>query len=178
LKAPAHDGEPRRDDPLLTGAAGRLSFAICSFALVAMIVLIVAEMLARSIFSGSLFVTFEITGYLLVVMTFFSMPVALAANTYHRIEFIQGRLSPRARLIVRLLFDIVSLSFLATVDWQLFRLVMDSWASGAREHTLLATPLWLPQLAMPLGLTLLSLMLLREIVRDVVTLRRRPEAGS
>src|SRR5665647_2052131 len=61
---------------------------VCSLFLIAMIVLIGAEAIARNVFGTSLQVTDEIGGYLLVAMTFISMSVAEAHGAFHRVELI------------------------------------------------------------------------------------------
>ncbi len=45
--------------------------------------------------------------------------------------------------------------------WQLVRLEIGTWRSEDVAPTLLATPLWLPRLAMPVGAVLLCLSILR-----------------
>ena len=65
--------------------------------LMAMIVLIGAEAIARNVFATSLQVTDEVGGYLLVAMTFLSMSVAEAHGAFHRVELIQARLSAKRR---------------------------------------------------------------------------------
>jgi hypothetical protein len=71
--------------------------AICSLFLLAMIVMIGAEAIARNVFGTSLQITDEVGGYLLVALTFLSMSVAESHGGFHRVEFVQMRLSPRLR---------------------------------------------------------------------------------
>ena len=59
-----------------------------------MIVLIGAEAIARNVFGTSLQVTDEVGGYLLVALTFLSMPVAEAHGAFHRVELIQSQSEP------------------------------------------------------------------------------------
>ena len=63
--------------------------AVCSLFLLAMIVLIGAEAIARNVFGTSLQITDEVGGYLLVAMTFLSMSVAEAHGAFHRVELVQ-----------------------------------------------------------------------------------------
>ena len=58
------------------------SEAVCSLFLLAMIVLIGAEAIARNVFGTSLQITDEVGGYLLVAMTFLSMSVAEAHGAF------------------------------------------------------------------------------------------------
>jgi hypothetical protein len=72
---------------------------ICALFLVASIVLIAAEAIARNVFATSFQITDEVCGYLLVALTFLSMSVAEAHGAFHRVELVQTRLSFAARLI-------------------------------------------------------------------------------
>lgn len=145
--------------------------AICSLFLLAMIVMIGAEAIARNIFGTSLQITDEVGGYLLVALTFLSMSVAEAHGGFHRVEFVQMRLSPRLRLITQIMFELMSLAASALVTWQLIRLALNSWHTEDVAPTPLATPLWMPQISMGIGMALLCFALLRTIAAKVRHLR-------
>ncbi|WOH84580.1 TRAP transporter small permease [Bradyrhizobium sp. BEA-2-5] len=146
------------------GPVENASEAICALFLVAMIILIGAEAIARNVFSTSLQITDEIGGYLLVATTFLSMSVAEAHGAFHRVELIQARLGQSARIVSQIIFDLMSLIATAFVTWQLGRLVMNSWRSEDVAPTPLQTPLWLPQTTMALGMLLLCFALVRTIL--------------
>lgn len=143
------------------------SEAISSAALVAMIVLIGAETVVRNIFGGSLQVTDEIGGYLLVAVTFLSMSVSEAHGAFHRVELVQARMSQRARIVLQVVFDACSFVASALVTWQLGRLAVNSWKSGDVAPTPLQTPLWLPQMVMGIGMAFLCLALVRTALAKV-----------
>jgi len=144
---------------------------LCSLFLMAMIVLIAAEAIARNIFSTSLQVTDEIGGYLLVALTFLSMSVAEAHGGFHRVELIQVRVGKKVRMISQIVFDLMSLGASALVTWQLMRLTLNSWRAEDVAPTPLQTPLWLPQSTMAIGMALLCFALLRTISAKVKHLR-------
>jgi TRAP-type C4-dicarboxylate transport system permease small subunit len=146
--------------------------AACSLFLVAMIVLISMEAIARNVFHTSLQITDEVGGYLLVAITFLSMSVAEANGAFHRVELVQMRLSRRTQLLTQTVFDLLSLAASVAVTWQLIRLTMNSWRSEDVAATPLQTPLWLPQSVMGLGMALLCLALVRSIIVKLMRLRR------
>jgi TRAP-type C4-dicarboxylate transport system permease small subunit len=146
--------------------------AICSLSLLAMIVMIGAEAIARNAFGTSLQITDEVGGYLLVAVTFLSMSVSEAHGSFHRVELLQMRLSPAGRMISQVVFDLMSLIATALVTWQLIRLATNSWRAEDVAPTPLQTPLWLPQASMGLGMALLCLALLRTIAVMVQRLRK------
>ena len=145
--------------------------AVCCLFLLAMIVLIGAETMARNLFGTSLQITDEVGGYLLVAMTFLSMSVAEAHGAFHRVELVQMRLSRVSRVVSQIVFDLMSLAASALVSWQLVRLALNSWRAEDVAPTPLQTPLWLPQSFMGLGMILLCLALLRTIATKVKSLR-------
>ena len=144
---------------------------VCSLFLIAMIVLIAAEAIARNVLSTSLQVTDEIGGYLLVAMTFLSMSVAEAHGAFHRVELIQARVGKKVRMISQIVFDLTSLGASALVTWQLTRLTLNSWRAEDVAPTPLQTPLWLPQSTMAIGMALLCFALLRTIIAKAKRLR-------
>jgi len=144
---------------------------LCSLFLMAMIVLIAAEAIARNVFATSLQVTDEIGGYLLVAMTFLSMSVAEAHGAFHRVELIQARVGKTLRMISQIVFDLMSLGASALVTWQLTRLTLNSWRAEDVAPTPLQTPLWLPQSTMAIGMALLCFALLRTIIAKAKRLR-------
>lgn len=158
LEEPGHRIETIISGP---GLIEHASEAVSSLALVAMIVLIGAEAIIRNVFHGSLQITSEIGGYLLVAVTFLSMSVAEANGAFHRVELVQARMSRRARIRLQILFDGFSLATCLLVAWQLWRLALNSWNSGDVAPTPLQTPLWLPQVVMGIGMSFLCLALLR-----------------
>lgn len=145
--------------------------ALCCLFLLAMIAMIGAEAIARNLFGTSLQVTDEVGGYLLVALTFLSMSVAESHGGFHRVEFVQMRLSPRLRLVSQIIFELLSLAASALVTWQLVRLALNSYRSGDVAPTPLATPLWMPQSSMGLGMALLCLALVRTILAKLKVLR-------
>jgi TRAP-type C4-dicarboxylate transport system permease small subunit len=174
IKEVGHDGAVHLPHNVSSGPGPieNASEAICALFLMAMIVLIGAEAIARSLFATSLQITDEIGGYLLVAMTFLSMSVAEAHGAFHRVELVQARLGQSARLVSQIVFDLISLVASALITWQLTRLVMNSWRSEDVAPTPLQTPLWMPQTTMAIGMFLLCLALLRTILTKARRLRR------
>jgi hypothetical protein len=66
---------------------------------------------------------------------------------------------------------LMSLAASALVTWQLVRLAMNSYRSEDVAPTPLATPLWMPQTSMGIGMALLCLALMRTIIAKVRVLR-------
>ncbi|WP_431855385.1 TRAP transporter small permease [Azospirillum sp.] len=158
-------------------AAERGAEWLCQAILIAMMVMIGAEVVARGVLNHSLEVTDELGGYLLVALTFLSFSVCQVDHAFHRVEFVQARLGERGRAWSELVFDTLSFGFALILLWQTGRLVLVAWQSGETAPTNLATPLWLPYLSMPIGCAVLGFTLLRTLVRDVQRLAVREPGG-
>jgi TRAP-type C4-dicarboxylate transport system permease small subunit len=137
---------------------------ICEIAIVAMGAIVILEIVTRNLFGFSFEMSEEIGGYIIVGITFLSLPVCQVYRSYHHVQFVQARLSPRLRALSHLVFDLLSLLFCAVLLWQLIRFVATTYRSEDIAPTLLATPLWIPQAMMPLGMLAATVSLLRSAV--------------
>lgn len=137
---------------------------ICEIAIVAMGAIVILEIITRNLFGFSFEMSEEIGGYVIVGITFLSLPVCQVYRSYHHVQFLQSRLSPRMRALSHLVFDLLSLLFCGIVLWQLTRFVASTYRSEDVAPTLLATPLWIPQAVMPIGMLTATVSVLRAAV--------------
>lgn len=143
----------------------------CVAALIVMLVVIGVDILTRSLFNFSFEISDELGGYMLVVISFVSLPVCQISDSFHHVELVQSRLSPFGRAVSHVIFDILSLAFCVLLLWQLTRFELSSFRFGDRAPTYLATPLWIPQIVMMLGAAALCLSMLRTLAADIARLR-------
>ena len=143
----------------------------CVAALIVMLVVVGVDILTRSLLNFSFEISDELGGYLLVVIAFVSLPVCQASDSFHRVELVQSRLSPFARAVSHVIFDLLSFTFCALLLWQLARFELSSYRFGDRAPTYLATPLWIPQVAMLLGAAAVCFTMLRTLAADIARLR-------
>jgi TRAP-type C4-dicarboxylate transport system permease small subunit len=143
----------------------------CVAAVIVMLVVIGVDILTRSLFNFSFEISDELGGYMLVVITFVSLPVCQISGSFHHVELVQSRLSPFARAVSHVIFDLLSLAFCVLLLWQLTRFEISSFRFGDRAPTYLATPLWIPQIAMMLGAAALCFSMVRTLAADVTRLR-------
>jgi TRAP-type transport system small permease protein len=134
---------------------------ICEIAILAMGAIVILEIVTRNLFNFSFEMSDELGGYIIVGITFLSLPVCQVYRAYHHVQFVQSRLSPRLRALSHLLFDVMSLLFCGVLLWQLTRFVAATYRSGDVAPTVLATPLWIPQAIMPIGMIAATISLLR-----------------
>ena len=143
----------------------------CVAALIVMLVVIGVDILTRSLFNFSFEISDELGGYMLVVISFVSLPVCQISDSFHHVELVQSRLSPFGRAVSHVIFDVLSLTFCMLLLWQLTRFELSSFRFGDRAPTYLATPLWIPQSAMMLGAAALCFSVVRTLVADIARMR-------
>lgn len=154
------------------GAINRVTMRICELLLLAMMILIIAEVVARSFFSTSLQFVDEYASYTLVWVTYLGISVALHDGALFSVGIVADRLSGRVRAALQVAWDMLGLAFSVTLAWQSVRQVMSSYERDMVAPTVVATPLWLPQLVMPIGSALLVLVLAAIAAADVAKLMR------
>lgn len=135
--------------------------AMCEIGIAAIALIVLTELVTRNLFGFSFEASEELGGYIIVGITFLSLPVCQVYRAYHHVQFLQNRLSPRMQALSHLVFDLLSIVFTVVLIWQLGRFVMQSFHSGDQSPTLLATPLWIPQAIMPIGMVAVTVSLLR-----------------
>jgi TRAP-type transport system small permease protein len=143
----------------------------CVAALVVMLVVIGTDIFTRAVFNFSFEISDELGGYMLVLITFVSLPVCQIHDSFHHVALVQSRLSPLVRAVSHVVFDLLSLAFCVLLFWQLVRFEMSSFRFADRAPTYLNTPLWIPQIAMMLGAAALCFSMLRTLAADIGRVR-------
>jgi TRAP-type C4-dicarboxylate transport system permease small subunit len=167
-----------RDHPRLgalpEGPVERTCRLVSEAALLVMLGLVAVDIVTRSLLNFSFEVSDEVGGYMLVVISFVSLSACHVNRSFHEVEFVQARLGARGRSVSRLLFGLLALAASALLAWQYLRFELSSWRYGDVAPTYLATPLWLPRLAMALGMLALCFSLCRTLAAEA----RRLAAGG
>jgi TRAP-type C4-dicarboxylate transport system permease small subunit len=141
-------------------------------ALITMLLVIGVDIATRYLLNFSFEIADEIGGYMLVVMTFVSLSVCQVNNAFHQVELVQARLGPVGRTISAAIFDVLSFSFAALLLWQLVKLERSSYRFGEKAPTYLETPLWIPRLAMAIGVAVLLFAIARTFLAHLRRFRR------
>jgi len=164
----------QRRSPVLRAleAVIRAEQVLIELIVVAMALLICTEVFCRSFLGFSLMFTDEIAGYMLVAIVFLGMPVALSRGALFRVELLLNRMPPGVVRWVQLLFNLLSLAVALMLLWQMVRLVIDSWERKIAAPTVLATPLYIPQIFMVLGLLTLVLVLVLHLTQSADEIRK------
>lgn len=152
---------------------GAAAMAVSAVAVVLMTLLITLEVVGRSFLGASTLVSDEMSGYLLVVLTFFGLADSLRSDSFIRVEFLYGRLGPgvRRRLDVALLG--IALAYTGLLAYYFWEFVAASYRFGTTSIYFTRTRLWIPQAFMALGASILGAQIVGEGLRRIVAGERR-----
>ena len=142
-----------------------------------LVVMMGAEMVVRSLLGWSIQFSNEVGGYALVAISFLSLGSGQSLHAYHRVHFVENKLSPAGRARLMLIFDLASLCVALVLFAEFVRFEWLTWQSGDVAATSLLTPLWIPRLSLPIGAAVLSWALLRTVRADWRRLTATQAAG-
>lgn len=108
-------------------------------------------------------------GYFLAAGSFLALAYALRSGDHIRVTLILQRLRGRARWWMEVLCLVVATLLSSYFAWFAARLVWGSYTLHDISQNVDATPLWIPQLSMALGLFGLALAFAEQLVETVRT---------
>jgi TRAP-type C4-dicarboxylate transport system permease small subunit len=162
-------------------ALARVSGDVAKLTVLAMCLLITADVILRGVFNQSLIWVPEVVGYLMVALIFLSLADAMLAGSHIRIDLVVDRMPKRVRDILELCTLTLSTAATAFFTWHALRTMLRSYEFGRRDaFGALATPLFIPQLAIPIGLFILTLVLAVLTWRQLAVVRggEKPQAAA
>jgi TRAP-type C4-dicarboxylate transport system permease small subunit len=155
----------------LSGFGGWMAGIMMTVALV----IVCAEIVMRSVFGKTMYVSDEYSGYLMAMLTFVGLAYTLRERGHIRMMFLIHFLKGRAKIIcnmvclfVGLLFCLGLLRFTAAFFW-------DSVVNKTQSMQITESYLAIPQIFLPLGSLLLLLQFLGEFLKGVAMLRKDTE---
>jgi TRAP-type mannitol/chloroaromatic compound transport system permease small subunit len=122
-------------------------------------------------------VTDEIAGYILVLASTWGFAYTLRADAHVRIDVLLPHMSPRLRVAMDVVAQALMAVFACMFAWRCWILVVDSWETGIRSSTYLLTPLWIPQVILAIGFSLLAVtaVAMAAVIVAGLAVRRAPE---
>ncbi len=133
--------------------------------------MIVYEVICRSIFNAPTEWVMEISTYCVVVAGFLGMGVAYAGKKHIHVDILISRLSPKARCYIEFGIAFIGAFYSLIFMQQSWEMAMFSLEINNCAPTTLSTPLWIPQISMPIGLLVLLLQIIRTILVDFIKIK-------
>ncbi len=156
-----------RFSDILSGMGGALS----GIMIAAGTLLVIAEILVRSLFNGTLYITEEYSGYLMSALTFLALGYTLREKGHIRMTFLHNILHGRSRLFLDMICYMAGFIFCTVLTWVTFLFFWDSVVSGTTSMQISETWLAIPQSFLPMGAFMLALQFLAEFFKDFIRFR-------
>ncbi|NVJ53983.1 MAG: TRAP transporter small permease [Campylobacteraceae bacterium] len=130
---------------------------LSAFILVALVSLILIEIFIRAFFDMSTMIADEYSGYFYLASIFFGLAYTFSSDSHIRINIITSRLSKKTNNKIDILAAIITLGVLAFALYRTILFTYDSYELEMLSENVSETPLYLTQLAMPIGITMFML---------------------
>ncbi|MGB7299154.1 MAG: TRAP transporter small permease [Burkholderiaceae bacterium] len=124
--------------------------------LVGICVLVLAQIIGR-LFGVAIPSADEFAGYCLSASTFLALSYALRQGSHIRVTLLIDRLPPKGRRMFEAVCVTGGLALSAYLTWFTIEMVWFSIEFGDVTQGLVPIPLWIPQMGMVIGLTMLTL---------------------
>lgn len=141
----------------------RLSSVMGGAALMLMTLMIIVDIFLRTFLNQSLGFVEEVTGYLVVAITFFGVSITFRENALFRVSFLYDKIPSGLKSIIDSVYLIISIIFCCTMLWFTSLLVWSSFVRGKIAATELQTPIYLPQILIPLGFLIIIIFALDKL---------------
>lgn len=129
---------------------------ICAIVSMGVIVIYVSySVIARWMFSVSVRNVIEISAYMFIAVTAMGLPYTLVSKSHVRIDFLFDRLPERIKPVVHFIGNLLTALYLIIMIISGMKFAIDSFQLDSRAATPLGTPLWIPELLLPVGFFLL-----------------------
>jgi TRAP-type C4-dicarboxylate transport system permease small subunit len=104
-------------------------------------------------------------GYAMAAASFFALAHTLKRGEHIRVTLILQRLPGVPRRFMEILCLAVSVLLVGYFSWYAWDMVYWSWEFDSKSDAMDASPLWIPQMAMSLGATALTIAFVDELVQ-------------
>lgn len=156
----------------VTKIIDRISDIFALLAGLAMIIgvsLVLVEIVVRSVFDSTIYITQEFTAYFMVAITFFGLAYTLKEKGHIRLTFLFKLMkTPKQRAFLDIYASIIGLIIFGIITYATWDLFLTNALSGARSMTITKTYIAIPQFAMPLGSFLICLQFISEILKSMI----------
>lgn len=155
----------------------RIEDALAAGTLAAAVGLTIISVILRYVFSAGIFWAQEAVIYLIIFSTFIGAVVTLRHNEHVNVDILPVFLGERGKWFFTLVGGVVTLLYCAIFGFYSWVLVTEPAAQNTITPAL-GAPLWVVELALPIGLTLMFLRALEIVYRTARGRQTFPEAEA
>jgi TRAP-type C4-dicarboxylate transport system permease small subunit len=145
---------------------------VASVAFVVMVIIIAVGTVSRYFFSRPLVFVDEYSGYLLVAMGFLAMVSAVKRDLHITVDIVTKALPKRVSAWLEVAAQSIAILISAVLFWFSLTLCLENYTINLRASTIMGTPLWIPQLFIPLGWLVFILFVAMRVRNNVRSIRK------
>lgn len=172
---------PKRWQQLIervTRPLSRSATVVSAVTLIALTLLIATEALLRSFADYSIDFVHELSGYGVALLTLVGGAVSLRERGFFRVSFFFERLPYAVRRVLLWIHVLLALVFCVALLRYTAQLALGSYQGGNQSSTTLATPLYIPQIVLPIGGILLIVFLVEIALRPGRSLDEKQDGAE
>ena len=110
----------------------------------------------------------DFSGFMLAAATFLAMPYTFRSGGHIKVSLVTGRLPARARLIAEVIALTAASALMLFAVYYIWVLVAESIHFGDVSNGTVPIPLWIPQSAMGIGMTLLCVAVVDSLIETLL----------
>lgn len=148
----------------LVGVIAGVLVLYCAFS-------IVWEVIARGLLNSPTEWVMEISTYCVLIAGFLGMGVAYAGKKHIHVDIFVSKMSPKTLTYVEILTSLIGIFYSLIFMIYSWDMAMLSLEMNNCAPTTLGTPLWIPQLSMPIGFAVLCLQIIRTLLEDIIKIK-------
>lgn len=148
----------------LVGVIAGVLVLYCAFS-------IVWEVIARGLLNSPTEWVMEISTYCVLIAGFLGMGVAYAGKKHIHVDIFVSKMSPKTLTYVEVLTSLIGIFYSLIFMIYSWDMAMLSLEMNNCAPTTLGTPLWIPQLSMPIGFAVLCLQIIRTLLENIIKIK-------
>ena len=133
------------------------------------------EVFMRGIFNAPTEWSIEISVYLIMASGFLGLAPALAGNNHISVDLVTSTLKPRVNRALHTFTSLIGLIFCLILTVASADMVLVSYEINSLSTSTLRIPLYIPQLAIPIGSAVIVLEFVRQIINDLTARNTRED---
>ena len=141
--------------------------ALAGLGVIISIALVVIGVIGRYILNLAILFIDEYTGYLLVLTTFLGLAYTLRTDGHIDVDLVVSRLPPRIKTGLRIATTAVALVLAILLALYTGDRTWSAYKMGSIATTPLETPLFAPQMVIPIGFAILAVSLFNYLLKTV-----------
>ncbi len=145
----------------------RLAAVVAAAALIFMVGIIALEIVLRTIFSTSTFVTSEFVGYAMMICVIWSLGYVLEHGQLIRVNVLLQHLSPRTQNLLTAIAALVVCAGVSGLAWLYWVRTERAFERGTVSSSIAAVPTWIPEGIMMAGMAIFAVQLLAHALRQL-----------